>query len=41
VLAREIQASADDLKVAVRWGGSFTGFFDGPHFELDRARYPA
>ena len=39
-LARAMQAAADAEGVPITWGGSWRGFFDGPHFELPRAVYP-
>lgn len=33
-MAKAMQSAADRVKVPIRWGGNFTGFFDGPHFEL-------
>jgi peptidoglycan LD-endopeptidase CwlK len=40
-LAAAMRAAADAEGVPVRWGGDFRGFYDGPHFELPRDRYPA
>lgn len=40
-LAAEILAAAKAEGVAVEWGGKFRGFFDGPHFQLPWAIYPA
>ena len=37
---KAVQDAADELKVPVVWGGSWTSFRDGPHFELDRKFYP-
>lgn len=34
------RASAE-TGIKVNWGGDWKGFRDGPHFELDRAEYPA
>lgn len=39
-LARVMLAAAEAEGVPIRWGGTFPGFFDGPHFELPRAQYP-
>lgn len=33
-IAVAVKAAADELGVAMRWGGDFKSFFDGPHFEL-------
>lgn len=32
---------ATDLAVPITWGGDWTRLRDGPHFELNRVRYPA
>jgi peptidoglycan L-alanyl-D-glutamate endopeptidase CwlK len=45
-LATAMQRAADDEGVAIVWGGTFRDragrpWFDGPHFELDRRKYPA
>lgn len=39
-LAEQMQDAADDLKVPIVWGGNWGSFKDGPHFELDRKKYP-
>ena len=39
-LAAVVQQAASDLGVPIVWGGSWPRFRDGPHFELDRKRYP-
>lgn len=38
--ARWLKQVASDLGVAIVWGGDWKGFPDGPHFELDRRKYP-
>lgn len=40
-LAPAVKQAAEDLGVAIKWGGDWTSFRDGPHFELERAIYPA
>jgi peptidoglycan L-alanyl-D-glutamate endopeptidase CwlK len=45
-LAGAMQRAADAEGVPLIWGGSFRDakgrpWFDGPHFELDRRKYPA
>ena len=40
-LAVEILAAAKAENVPVEWGGNFRSFFDGPHFQLPWASYPA
>lgn len=32
--------AAKELEVDIVWGGDWTTFKDGPHFELDRKSYP-
>jgi peptidoglycan LD-endopeptidase CwlK len=39
-LATIVKAAAAAEAVAIRWGGDWKRFPDGPHFELDRAVYP-
>lgn len=29
-----VKAKAVELGLSIRWGGEFSGFFDGPHYEL-------
>jgi hypothetical protein len=36
-----VKAAAEELGVALDWGGDWKKFKDGPHFELDRNVYPA
>lgn len=40
-IADVMLAAAGELQVAIVWGGSWTSFKDGPHFELNRNFYPA
>jgi peptidoglycan LD-endopeptidase CwlK len=39
-LGPAVKLAADNLGVALDWGGDWKSFRDGPHFELDRAAYP-
>lgn len=39
-LAPVIKETASSLKVLIIWGGDWRTFKDGPHFELDRKKYP-
>lgn len=39
-IAPAMKQAAADLGVAITWGGDWAGFPDGPHFELDRTKYP-
>ena len=39
-LADHVKEVAAELGVAIVWGGDWTTFKDGPHFELDRRKYP-
>lgn len=34
-----MKQAAQELDVKIKWGGNWTSFKDGPHFELDRAYY--
>lgn len=38
-IAEAVKAAAKDLGVPIVWGGDWTTFRDGPHFELDRRYY--
>lgn len=33
-VAKLFKEKAKELGIAIRWGGDFVGFFDGPHIEL-------
>lgn len=39
-LADHIKKTAQELGIKIAWGGDWTTFKDGPHFELDRHFYP-
>jgi peptidoglycan L-alanyl-D-glutamate endopeptidase CwlK len=39
-LGEVVKQAARELGVAIVWGGDWTSFRDGPHFELDRRVYP-
>lgn len=39
-IARAFKQAADELGIPIVWGGDWTSFKDGPHFELDRRKYP-
>jgi peptidoglycan L-alanyl-D-glutamate endopeptidase CwlK len=39
-LAAAVKGAAQKLGVAITWGGDWPSFPDGPHFELDRGKYP-
>jgi peptidoglycan L-alanyl-D-glutamate endopeptidase CwlK len=41
VLGPAVEAAAKAEGVPIVWGGRWRNFRDGPHFELDRAAYPA
>ncbi len=41
VIADAFKQAAHELQVDVDWGGDWLTLKDGPHFELNRARYPA
>ena len=40
-LAAEVKAAAAVEGVQIEWGGDWRSFFDGPHFQLPWASYPA
>ncbi len=40
VLGVAMKAAAKELNIPIIWGGDWTTFKDGPHFELDRRYYP-
>lgn len=40
-LGPAVKEAAAQMGVEVTWGGDWKSFKDGPHFELDRRRYPA
>ena len=39
-LAKAVKAAAKDEGVLIEWGGDWTSFKDGPHFQLPWAKYP-
>jgi peptidoglycan L-alanyl-D-glutamate endopeptidase CwlK len=39
-ISEVMKDAAKDLKVPIIWGGDWTMFKDGPHFELNRKTYP-
>lgn len=39
-VAAAMKSAAAELGVQIVWGGDWTRFPDGPHFELDRRYYP-
>jgi len=39
-LAPAVKQAAKELGVNITWGGDWTSFRDGPHFELERHTYP-
>lgn len=39
-LAKAMRDAAGRLSVPLTWGGDWTSLRDGPHFELDRRKYP-
>lgn len=39
-IANAMKRAAGELGVLIVWGGDWTSFRDGPHFELDRRAYP-
>ncbi len=39
-IAAAMKEAAKEAGVAIVWGGDWRTFKDGPHFELDRRKYP-
>jgi peptidoglycan L-alanyl-D-glutamate endopeptidase CwlK len=39
-LAKRVKAAARAEKVLIEWGGDWTSFRDGPHFQLPWNKYP-
>jgi len=39
-LAGAMKAAAEELGTTITWGGDWTSFKDGPHFEISPAVYP-
>ena len=40
-IAKAMKQAAKELGIPLTWGGSWTKFRDGPHFELPWKQYPA
>lgn len=40
-LAPIVKQIAKEEKVEIEWGGDWQGFPDGPHYQLERTKYPA
>jgi peptidoglycan L-alanyl-D-glutamate endopeptidase CwlK len=40
-LATHIKQVAKKESVEIEWGGDWKTFFDGPHFQLPRSKYPS
>lgn len=40
-IAVAVLGAADTLDIPVEWGGHWTRFKDGPHYQLARKRYPS
>lgn len=39
-IAKAMKQAAKEYDVPIVWGGDWVSFRDGPHFELDRSKYP-
>jgi peptidoglycan L-alanyl-D-glutamate endopeptidase CwlK len=39
-IADAMKAAAQDLSIPLEWGGDWSSFFDGPHFQLPWDAYP-
>jgi peptidoglycan L-alanyl-D-glutamate endopeptidase CwlK len=40
-MAKAMKAAAKELEVPIIWGGDWKSFYDAPHFELNKKKYPA
>ncbi|MEY1599168.1 M15 family metallopeptidase [Escherichia coli] len=40
LVADAMLQAGDELGIDVEWGGNWTSFKDGPHFQLSRKSYP-
>lgn len=40
-IAQAMKEAAEELGVSLEWGGDWTTFKDGPHFQLSWLEYPA
>ena len=41
LVSDHIKTVAKSLNIPIVWGGDWISFKDGPHFELDKSKYPA
>jgi len=39
-MAEAMKKAAEELEIPIVWGGDWKSFYDAPHFELDRKKYP-
>lgn len=39
-ISKAMKQAAEELRIPLEWGGDWTTFKDGPHFQLCRGRYP-
>lgn len=39
-ISKAFKKASADLNIPIVWGGDWKSFKDGPHFELDRKKYP-
>lgn len=35
-MSEHMYAAANELGIKIKWGGEFNGFYDGPHFQLEK-----
>jgi len=40
LMAEAMKEAAEELDIPIVWGGDWESFYDAPHFELDRKKYP-
>jgi peptidoglycan L-alanyl-D-glutamate endopeptidase CwlK len=41
IIAKAFKQAAAELNIPIEWGGDWTTFKDGPHFQLPHKGYPA
>ena len=40
-IAKAMKQAANELDIPIQWGGDWSSFPDGPHFQLPHSDYPA
>jgi len=39
IMSKTMKQAAEELDIPIVWGGDWSSFYDGPHFELNRKVY--